>query len=69
MRITQFYCCINKCCFIIKALLKDELLPLGKSVSVPLGFTAISSAINAVIQKKIFRSGTTLIISNEEMNN
>ena len=35
----------------------------------PLGITAAASAIDAVIQKKIHGSGpTTLITSNEEMN-
>ena len=45
-------------------LLKSVLKPLGL-----LGLTAASSAIDAGIQKKIYGSGkTTLIISNEEMN-
>ena len=47
-------------------------LPLLKSVIKPLGLlglTAASSAIDAAVQKKIYGSGTTtLIISNEEMN-
>ena len=43
--------------------------PLAKFVLVPLGITAAASAIDAGIQKKIHGSGTTtLIISNEEMN-
>ena len=34
-----------------------------------MGLTAVSSAIDAVVQKKVYGSGTTtLIISNEEMN-
>ena len=42
---------------------------IAKSVLVPLGLTAASSATNGAIHKKMFRSGTTtLIISNEEMN-
>ena len=42
---------------------------LAKNVLVPLGITAAASAIDAGIQKKIHGSGTTtLIISNEEMN-
>ena len=42
---------------------------LSKHVLVPLGITAAASAIDALIQKKIYGSGTTtLIISNEEMN-
>ena len=44
-------------------------IPLAKNVLVPLGITAAASAIDAGIQKKIHGSGTTtLIISNEEMN-
>ena len=44
-------------------------VPLAKNILVPLGITAAASAIDAVIQKKIHGSGTTtLIISNEEMN-
>ena len=45
-------------------LLKSVIKPLGL-----LGVTAASSAIDAGVQKKIFASGTTtLVISNEEMN-
>ena len=47
-------------------------LPLLKSVIKPLdllGLTAASSAIDAGVRKKIYGSGaTTLVISNEEMN-
>ena len=44
-------------------------IPLAKNVFAPLGITAAVSAIDAGIQKKIHGSGTTtLIISNEEMN-
>ena len=44
-------------------------IPLAKTVLAPLGITAAASAIDAGIQKKIHGSGTTtLIISNEEMN-
>ena len=44
-------------------------VPLAKNVLAPLRITAAASAINAGIQKKIHRSGsTTSIISNEEMN-
>ena len=44
-------------------------VPLGKNILAPLGITAAASAIDAGIQKKIHGSGTTtLIISNEEMN-
>ena len=44
-------------------------IPLAKNVLAPLGITAAASAIDAGIQKTIHGSGTTtLIISNEEMN-
>ena len=56
---------------ILVPLLKTGL-PLLKSVIKPLGLlglTAASSAIDAGIHKKIYGSGTTtLVISNEEMN-
>ena len=45
-------------------------IPLAKNVLAPLGITAAASAIDAGIQKNKHGSGTTtLIISNEEMNN
>ena len=44
-------------------------IPLAKSVLGPLGITAAALAIDAEIQKKIHGLGTTtLIVSNEEMN-
>ena len=44
-------------------------IPLAKYLLAPLIITAAASAIDAGIQKKIHGSGnTTLIISNEEMN-
>ena len=44
-------------------------VPLGKNILAPLGLTAAMSAIDGAIQKKIHGSGaTTLLISNEEMN-
>ena len=44
-------------------------IPLAKNVSAPLGITEAASAIDAGFQKKIHGSRTTtLIISNEEMN-
>ena len=47
----------------------NVLKPLGKSVSIPLGLSAVASATDAAIHKKMFGSGnTTLIISTEEMN-
>ena len=43
--------------------------PLDKNILGPLGITVAASAIDAGIQKKIYGSGTTtLIISNEKMN-
>ena len=46
------------------SLLKSVIKPLGL-----LGLTTASSAIDAGVQKKIYGSGTTtLIISNEKMN-
>ena len=50
-------------------LIKNVIKPLAKSVLIPLGLTAAASTADAGIHKKILRSGnTTLIISNEEMN-
>ena len=44
-------------------------IPLEKNISTPLGNTAVASAIDAGIHKKIHGSvTTTLIISNKEMN-
>ena len=43
-------------------------VPLAKNFLAPLGVTAAASAIDGAIQKKIHESGTSLIISNEEMN-
>ena len=44
-------------------------IPLAKNVLAPLGIVAAASAMDAGIQKKIHGSGsTTLIISNEEIN-
>ena len=43
-------------------------LPLAKNILVPLRITAVASPIDAGIQKKIHGSGTSLIISNETMN-
>ena len=53
--------------------IKNEIKPLAKSVLVPLGLTATASAAEAGMHKKILGSGhnhpssTTLIISNDEM--
>ena len=49
--------------------MKNVLKPLAKSVLIPLGLTTAVSATDAAIHKNMFGSGeTTLIISNEEMN-
>ena len=49
-------------------LIKNVIKPLSKSVLVPLGLTAAASAADAEILKKILGSrNTTLIISNNEM--
>ena len=51
-------------------LIGSVIKPLAKSVLIRLGLTASASATDVAIHKKIFGSGmTTLIISNEEMNN
>ena len=43
---------------------------LAKRVLIPLGLTTKASAIDAAIHEKMFGSGiTTLITSNEEINN
>ena len=50
-------------------LIRNVIKPLAKSVLIPLRLTAAASAADAGTQKKILGSGTTtLIISNEEMN-
>ena len=49
--------------------MKSVIQPLAKSVLIPLGLTAASSAADAGMHKKILGSGhnTTFIISNDEM--
>ena len=50
-------------------LIGNVLKPSAKNVLVQLGSTAAASATDAAIHKKMFGSSTTtLIISNEEMN-
>ena len=50
-------------------LIKNVIKLLAKSILIPLGLTTAASAADAGIHKKILGSGTTsLIISNEEMN-
>ena len=49
--------------------MKNVLEPPAKRLLMPLGLTAAVSATDAVIHKKMFGSGTTtLITSNEKMN-
>ena len=43
-------------------------LPLAKNISAPSGLTAVISAIDGSIQKKIHDSGVKLIIEQEDMN-
>ena len=51
-------------------LIKNVIKPLAKSVLIHLGLTAAASEADAGIHKKILGSGnTTLIISNDEINN
>ena len=51
------------------SLIKNLLKPLAKSVLLPFELTAVASGIDAAIHKQTSGSGnTTLIISNEEMN-
>ena len=50
-------------------LTKNALKPLVESVLIPLGLTAVASAIDLTIQESIFGLGRIkLIMSNEEMN-
>ena len=50
------------------SVIKNVIKPLAKSILIPLGLTAAASAADAGIHKKILGSGnTTLIISNNEM--
>ena len=49
--------------------MKNVLIPLAKSILIPLGLEAAAPATDASFQKKIYGSGmTTLIILNEEMD-
>ena len=45
------------------------LLPLAKGFSIPLGLTPAASTADAAIQKKVFGSDMTALVSpNEEIN-
>ena len=48
-------------------LMKSVLTPLAKSVMLPFGLSAAIPAADAAIQKAIYGSGRTLIISNKEV--
>ena len=49
--------------------MRNVLKPLAKSFLIPLGSTSAAPAADAAIQRKMFWSGmTTMIISNDEMN-
>ena len=49
--------------------MQHVVTPLPKSVLIPTGLTAAASVTDGAFHKKIFGSGTTmLIISNEDMN-
>ena len=48
--------------------MKNVPKPLAKSILIPLGLTAAASATDGAIHEKMFGSGTTLIVSNKEMN-
>ena len=51
-------------------LIKNVIKPLAKTVWIPLGWTAAASAVDPGMHKKILGLGnTTLIISNNEMEN
>ena len=51
-------------------LIGNVIKPLAKTVLIPLGLTAAVSATDTAIQKEMFGSGTTTLITfNEEMNN
>ena len=48
--------------------MKNALMPLAKSVLIPLGLTTAETATDATIQKKIYGSGmTAMTVSNKEM--
>ena len=48
--------------------MKNVLTPLANSISIPLGLTTAVSATEALLKKKINKSGvTTLILLKEEM--
>ena len=49
-------------------LMKNVIMLQAKNLLVPLRLTAATSAILAAVQKSIFGSATTLIISDEKMN-
>ena len=49
--------------------MKNVLKPLAESILISLGLIAAASATDAASHKKMFGSGvTTLVVSNEEVN-
>ena len=68
-KIIQFGGCLGSLLSKLAGPLMKVAIPLAKNVLAPLGITEAASAMDVGIQKKIHDSGTTtLIISNEEMN-
>ena len=49
-------------------LIWNVLKPLAESILIPLGLTAAASTTDAAIHIKMFGSGTTTLILNEQMN-
>ena len=48
-------------------LIKSVLTPLAKSILVPFRLTSAASSTDETIQKKLYGSGTTIVLSNEEI--
>ena len=49
-------------------LMRNVVTSSAKSILVPLGLMAAASSTDAGILMKVFGSGTTLVVSNEEMD-
>ena len=47
-------------------LIKNLLIPLSKNVLIPLGLTAAASVTDTAIQKYIYGSGTTVLITSKK---
>ena len=48
-------------------LIKSVLTPLTKSILVPFRLTSAASSTDEIIQKKLYGSRTTILLSNEEI--